>query len=85
MDKVNGIPLKKKSSLGVTQYKDYVLIENFGFFPSIIERYEKGKLDLRTELKHTDKKLELSNNLFNSQSVEFSEEAKELAKKLRPE
>ena len=85
VDKVNKVPLKKEMADGITQYKDYVMIEYFGFFPSMIERHEKGKLDLRTELKHTDKKLELSGNLFNSQSVEFSEEAKKLAKELRPE
>ena len=80
-DKATKLPVKKETQTGITEYKDYVLIENFGYFPNVIEEYENGKISQRTELKGMDKKLELSPKLFDYRNVEFSKEAIELAKK----
>jgi hypothetical protein len=82
IDRVNKVPVKKSTDYGVTNYEEYLLIEGFGQFPKVIEKYKGSKLTLRRELIHTEKRLGLTGALFDSQKVEFSEEARELAKKL---
>jgi len=81
IDKANNVPLKKETSLGTTEYKDYTIIEGFGYFPSVIEKYSEGNLDMRTVVKNIDEEAELRGELFEPRKVLFSEKAKEEAKK----
>ncbi|MBI4721400.1 MAG: hypothetical protein HY769_00065 [Candidatus Stahlbacteria bacterium] len=85
IDNVTRLPSRKETAHEITQFKDYVMIEGFGLFPNVIERYEAQKLLLHTELKHTDKEIDISPNVFDIESVKFSEAAKKLADKVRPE
>lgn len=85
VDKVSKLPVEMRIEDEIIYYKDYTMIENFGNFPTKIEHYVERKLVRRTKLKHLDKKVELRNELFDFNEVEFSDKAKELAKKFYPE
>lgn len=79
------LPLKKETKHGLTKYEDYMQIEKFGYFPKKIEGYKDRELKMCTELKNVEDEAELSNTLFDHRFVEFSEEAKKLARKICPE